>query len=266
MKKGKIKYLMGVFFIILICFLPYNYFRQNRVYDAEESMIGIDDLSFFDHLLGEFIIYFGSPTCPECVVFETYLLSALEETETKVYYFNTSYWKGNERFDEILEKYRVDAVPLLVYINEVGFVETFNFQSGISDDESREDLRNFLSRAEKYPSWIGNKLQGVILLFLSWQMIYLWRKRKELIAYGKREFFFLQIGLAALLLLFSYKVYEYGIYYSGFCPIQEEAWILTGFREPFLLYSVVGMLIGQISLVFWIIWKQYQKRMRGEEV
>ena len=106
----KARFLIGVVCIVLLLCAAGSP-ETNNSKGVEDSIIGIGDLEFFSEQ-GNYIVYFGRPTCIDCVKFEPTLLAHLESTGHEVYYFNTDYWKNNPEFEDILSNYQVDSVPM----------------------------------------------------------------------------------------------------------------------------------------------------------
>ena len=74
--------------------------------------VEVDDIDQVFALDAGFI-YFGRPTCPNCVVFEPILSALAKETRNRVYYLNTDNWRNHERFSEAIEHFGVSTVPFL---------------------------------------------------------------------------------------------------------------------------------------------------------
>ena len=83
---------------------------------------GIKTLDFF-HSHQDVFIYFGKPTCPECISFQKSLEAAVKESRERdwnfrVFYVNTAYWKGSAEGRKLLAEYEVDTVPKLIYLDK----------------------------------------------------------------------------------------------------------------------------------------------------
>ena len=89
--------------------------------EESEELVAIESMDFFKIHQGTDFVYFGRPTCIDCVKFETLFLEYLNKAEKRVYYFNTLYWKESPGFDDVLEKYKVTAVPAIVKITNGEF-------------------------------------------------------------------------------------------------------------------------------------------------
>ena len=122
--------------------------NSNNSQCVEDSIIGIGDLEFFSKQ-GNYIVYFGRPTCIDCVKFEPTLLEHLESTGHEVYYFNTDYWKTNPEFEGILSNYQVDSVPMLVKIQNGDFVDKYIPDVSLTAEELGEKLNTFFQEKEQ---------------------------------------------------------------------------------------------------------------------
>ena len=107
---------------------------RHQLSDSEQLMLlEPEETIAFDHG----IIYFGRPTCPQCVQLEDYILVGLESTgdEFSIAYFNTDTWRGHGLFNDILEKYHVLGIPYVVYIHENSVCDVLQI-SDIEDEQS----------------------------------------------------------------------------------------------------------------------------------
>ena len=112
--------------------------------DPDEYIVGIQSLDFLSEK-GDYIVYFGRPTCPGCIGFEKSLLNYLEDTAQSVYYFNTDYWRDDSRFKQILSKYQVDNIPVLVKISNGQYVKSFFPDSSADEADTMSALATFFS-------------------------------------------------------------------------------------------------------------------------
>lgn len=79
-----------------------------------DAIVGIDMVTQIDQTAGVSYVYFGRPSCPDCLEFEPYLEQALQKNGWRIYYFDTAYWKDDAQYERALNRYHVDSVPLLV--------------------------------------------------------------------------------------------------------------------------------------------------------
>lgn len=81
-------------------------------------------------------VYLGRPTCPYCRVFSPELASAITETDTDVYYIQTTTNDKDETLNKIRDEYDVEFVPTLLKITTNETI-TYDFE---------EDLEMFLKQ------------------------------------------------------------------------------------------------------------------------
>ena len=126
--------------------------NENLPNTQQPNIIGIETSHFFNDIYGTFYIYFGRPTCPECIEFESHLKDFLKDNNQVVYYYNTSYWKSDGQFDSILSKYHVDSVPLLVKTVNGDYRETYLFDPNATPEEIKSQLEDFfLLKSKTFP-------------------------------------------------------------------------------------------------------------------
>ncbi len=88
-------------------------------YVEKSSLIKLDSLDILKNTTTK-IVYFGRDTCPICQIYKPILEEIVNEVDTKVYYFDTDYWRAKNEFNDILEYYNIDGIPNLIHINEDG--------------------------------------------------------------------------------------------------------------------------------------------------
>ena len=147
--KRKLWLLIGVFCIAFLLCAAKNP-EASESESNENLIVGIGNLEFFSQK-GSYIVYFGRPTCIECVKLEPVLLDYLESAGTKVYYFNTDYWKDDPKFEDILSEYQVDSVPMLIKIKSGNYDDKYIPDVSLSEDELKESLDKFFHKQEGEP-------------------------------------------------------------------------------------------------------------------
>lgn len=131
---------------VLLCAASYNPETEENEF-AEDYIIGIGDITIFLQSKNS-IVYFGRPTCIDCVKFEPTLLKYLAQAEKKIHYFNTQYWKDAQEFEDILSRYQVDSVPMLVAIRDGTFVDRFLPDVSLPTGELEAQVEKFFQRNE----------------------------------------------------------------------------------------------------------------------
>lgn len=217
-----------IFILLLFPLSVYGNNSSSAEPQNESSIIGITDGTFYLDLKGTYYIYFGRPTCPECLEFEPLLESVLAENQWIVYYYNTTYWKDSTKYDYVLERYQVNEVPLLVKTLDGEYVSDYRYDSS-QPEQAKADLEAFFIPKEtgigavttesNHPMDFSGKLLGVVFLTMTGNVLYLFFRRKKLGEFkGKGA-----IGISLLncsgLLILNYLI---GVIGFGF-GLQYEA-------------------------------------------
>lgn len=104
----------------------------------------IDDINKLlnDDVIG--YIYFGRDTCPNCLNFNRFLEREYNKNEELlIFKFDTDFWRENEFFRDVLNKYGVSGVPTLMKVNRDNSYLVFN-PIGENEDDIQTNLHNFL--------------------------------------------------------------------------------------------------------------------------
>jgi len=108
-------------------------------------IIGVEEMYeiLHDRTGNGFFVYVGRPTCPNCVDFEPNLRAALQYLGRELNYFEVDLAQDvetDEEFDfflQILSDFRIDAVPLTLYVQNGEVIDTLR---GI---HSKQGVLNF---------------------------------------------------------------------------------------------------------------------------
>lgn len=145
-----------IFFISLTLLFIFKLFEINTkdTYIQEATLknsnlkIKIIDINDLINDKIEGLIYFGRDTCPVCNKFnEEFLNKELAENNNLIIYeFNTDYWRDNENFQKILNKYNITKIPTLIKITSDTSYNKFelNSETNISNETIQLNLKNFL--------------------------------------------------------------------------------------------------------------------------
>lgn len=118
---------------------------QTEEANLKEKFTEIDDIAILDEIKTGYI-YFGRPDCPYCNIMEPILFEVLNELNLEIYYFETSKFKDDINFDEVLDNHLVEYVPTLIYKdnNEVIMLDV---EDGVFFDEIslKSELIQFLN-------------------------------------------------------------------------------------------------------------------------
>ena len=110
------------------------------VYDYFTDQIEDIDLLLTDEITG--FVYFGRDTCPNCLVFNTAMAIEIDSNANLVVHkFDTDYWRENENFKTVLDKYGVTKIPVLINLDNDTFT-TFSYDKDSTDLQSA--LHEFL--------------------------------------------------------------------------------------------------------------------------
>lgn len=91
-------------------------------------------------------VYFGRDTCPFCQVFNKLLCKEVQSNPTLIIYkFDTDTWRQDEKFQDVLEQYHIDKIPLLIKIKTDGSFLAFEVPENFTNDEVISALHTFLS-------------------------------------------------------------------------------------------------------------------------
>jgi predicted bacteriocin transport accessory protein len=74
-------------------------------------------------------LYFGFDDCPYCKEFRPILEEKLTETGQTAYYYNTKKRVNDTNYDEVLDTYGVDFVPLLIKLEDGKSVGSVNLDT-----------------------------------------------------------------------------------------------------------------------------------------
>lgn len=114
------------------------------------NLIKINSSNIFNEESDKFI-YFGRDTCPICQIYKPNLISVLSEKNMQIYYFDTDYWREKKGFDEILNHYKINEIPNLIYIKKDGSFDKQNLDINPKDFENEEALKKeIIEFIEKY--------------------------------------------------------------------------------------------------------------------
>lgn len=112
--------------------------------DFSIQIENIEDL-LDDKVIG--VVYFGRDTCPFCLTLNGILKAELDSIENiQIYKFDTDTWREDDRFQEVLDKYRITSIPALIRINADLKVEQFVPDENMNDEEVLMLLKQFLTR------------------------------------------------------------------------------------------------------------------------
>lgn len=232
--------------------------------ETDGTITGIESMIFFDDLPGTFYVYFGRPTCPECVDFENHLNAFLETNPWTVYYVNTAYWKENPRFDSILRRYHVDGVPALVEIVDGDYSKDYRFRPDDSGEQIGEQLQEFfkspgqriyaVTSKSNYPIQFDSKLHAFTFFLMSGNLLYLFLKRKHLAERGNSMAVLAVMGNSTLLYALHRAIAGFGFnfamrYEAGPAPgiwaaIGRYTWLTV---TP--IFYLIIMILGIKTLV-----------------
>lgn len=152
-KKSNILIILVLGILIITCII-FNYIKisslNKKNVQLEEEIIEeaydtftikIDDINKLINNEIQGYVYIGRETCPICLYFNKYLKNEYNKNnELKIYKFDTDFWRDNEKFKSILNKYNVLSIPTLIKIDSSGDYKIFT-----CDSENEEDIQTALN-------------------------------------------------------------------------------------------------------------------------
>lgn len=105
---------------MIICVISSLYINLKPSYKIKVETIR--DISLFDSDK-EYFVYFGRPSCPNCIKFQRYINNNDYRLPKKIYYFNTDYWRKSGATNKICKEFNVKEVPSLIKIKSGETVE-----------------------------------------------------------------------------------------------------------------------------------------------
>lgn len=251
--------------VVLCAIMLISVSAKDDISDRLESIQGIHSEYFLDELNGTYYIYFGRPTCTECIAFENVLQEYLVGKKITIHYYNTQYWKDEDQnYEHVLALYDIQYVPLLVKIVNGEEVGRFSYQ--IEDNPSCvntkldelflpiSDKTLSVSTEDGHPLQFADKLLAVTFFALIFNLTVLlcWRVKKKNIE--TRTLFLCAVNATWIGLLhimissfsFSYTLYYDAIPDSSFLGILgRKTWlVITPIIYCFIIY-LCGYLISK---------------------
>ena len=107
-------------YLVIICVISSLYINLKPSYKIKVETIR--DISLFDSDK-EYFVYFGRPSCPNCIKFQRYINNNDYRLPKKIYYFNTDYWRKSGATNKICKEFNVKEVPSLIKIKSGKTVE-----------------------------------------------------------------------------------------------------------------------------------------------
>lgn len=122
--------------IVLIFFLLGCDTKKNT---KQDNFVEINTKTF-ESLLEkkeEHNVYIGRPTCPDCKKFKPILEKNIPKGK-KVFYYNTDNRRNEKGFEDIIKKFNVNSVPVVLKIKDKKLLSKLEFT------DKPEDINNFL--------------------------------------------------------------------------------------------------------------------------
>ncbi len=247
--------------LLLISSSVYGSSSSQSESQAEASIIGITGGTFYLDWKGTYYVYFGRPTCPECLEFEEVLESVLAENEWTVYYYDTSYWRESPRYDYVLERYHVDSVPLLVRTLDGEYVSSYYYDSS-QPEQSREVLEEFfdpkttgigaVTTETNQPMDFSGRLLGIVFLMMAGNILYLILRRRKLREWkGKGTIGAVLLNCSGLLIL-HYVIWLVGLSFGLQYEAAVDDSILGQIGTRTALFVMPVLYIVVLFLCAWI--------------
>jgi predicted bacteriocin transport accessory protein len=137
---------------LLATVIPAHYYNFNVIRSEKVESQEISHLIKLDSISGLYTsdfkyIYFGRPTCPDCIRFVPILEKVLQENDMYVYYFNTDFWKSSSEYSQVLSSFNVEYVPTIIKINGDDGFKSFTLD-GLAGDISITDFEVYKKTLE----------------------------------------------------------------------------------------------------------------------
>lgn len=114
--------------------------NDKEVYDSFTNKITDINQLINNELSG--YVYFGRDTCPNCLQFNEFLKEEyIQNEDLLIYKFDTDYWRNDENFTALLDKYKISSIPTLILINNDKSYEILEFNN---ENDIESTLHYFL--------------------------------------------------------------------------------------------------------------------------
>lgn len=246
--------------VLLLCTCSVSAAQEESAGKPDASIIGIETSYFFNDLYGTHYIYFGRPTCLECVTFEPHLESYLDRSGWVVYYYNTAYWKDDPMYDQIMERYHVAAVPVLVKTVNGAFRELYQFDPDAGEAEIQTQLDAFFGGAKArlfpvttqsgFPVQFHDYLFTLTFALMCFNVGSLFYRRKALICGRGSSLLWIIINATLIMVLhgmiagfgFGFALqYEAAPATGLFAQLGTWTWLLV---TPLLYFVLIGQCVS----------------------
>lgn len=127
--KNKLKFLPILIIIIVSVVIISKSYNNNLL----GNITPITDVQLIDCMEDSFI-YFTRPTCPLCQKLNPIMNNLSMSNNIKLYYFDTDQYRESIYFKDILGKYDVTSVPLIVKIVNDKVIQSLSFDSETLED------------------------------------------------------------------------------------------------------------------------------------
>ena len=99
--------------------------------EGDSQIVAINNESEYEEVVAKDVtyLYFGFDDCPYCKEFRPILEKELTQTGETAYYYNTKKRVNDANYDEVLDTYGVEFVPLLVRLENGKAVGSVNLDT-----------------------------------------------------------------------------------------------------------------------------------------
>ncbi|MGB9343061.1 thioredoxin family protein, partial [Trichococcus sp.] len=99
--------------------------------EVNSSIVTINNETEYEGVVARDVayLYFGFDDCPYCKEFRPILEEELAETGQTAYYYNTKKRINDANYDEVLDTYGVEFVPLLIRLEDGKAVGSVNLDT-----------------------------------------------------------------------------------------------------------------------------------------
>lgn len=156
-KKGLLIFIFGLIILNIYLFIKNiskSGITQNAISTQASEDFVYDDFSQKIENINELVdnditglVYVGRDTCINCLKFNKILREEINSNPSiKIYKFDTDFWREDDMFQYVLDKYEITQIPVLLKINETTYKKFIIDNEKMTVNDYRDYLINFISK------------------------------------------------------------------------------------------------------------------------
>lgn len=156
-KKGLLIFIFGLIILNIYLFIKNiskSGITQNAISTQASEDFVYDDFSQKIENINELVdnditglVYVGRDTCINCLKFNKILREEINSNPSiKIYKFDTDFWREDDMFQYVLDKYEIAQIPVLLKINETTYKKFIIDNEKMTVNDYRDYLINFISK------------------------------------------------------------------------------------------------------------------------